>query len=261
MNDALMRYLGITVCYSAGDGGSGGSGGDAGGDVGGSSADDAPASTALGAEKVDDGADSSDTPADDASDDTKNKAGDDDAADKDSDADKKADDDSEDSEKDDNTDQDSEPLALTAPEGMEHFQEEFDSFAKDMSPWLKENPDATPQQMLAEAARRQATLVAAEIETNQKAFNDQIEKWSKQNKADPVIGGDKYEENLAVAISAIDKFCSPEFKEHLNATGLGENTDMIKLAFAAGQSLKESPTLKPTQTGTEKSFANKVYPD
>lgn len=57
-------------------------------------------------------------------------------------------------------------------------------------------------------------------------------------KADPQIGGEKFDENIAIATLAIDAYFKPEFKQFLNATGLGNHPEMIRGLHAAGMKLK-----------------------
>ena len=58
-------------------------------------------------------------------------------------------------------------------------------------------------------------------------------------KADAEIGGDKFDENVAVAKLAIDAYFTPSFAKFLNDSGLGNHPEMIRGLRKAGLSLKQ----------------------
>ncbi len=58
------------------------------------------------------------------------------------------------------------------------------------------------------------------------------------SKADTEVGGEKFDENLAVAGLAMDAYFKPEFKKFLNETGLGNHPEMIRGLLRAGAKLK-----------------------
>lgn len=61
--------------------------------------------------------------------------------------------------------------------------------------------------------------------------------WAESAKADKEFGGDKLNESLATAKKALDSFASPEFKEFLGQSGLGNHPEMIRLLVKAGQQI------------------------
>jgi len=200
----------------------------------------------------------SDKPSDGSGDGDKGGDGGDKPADGDSDGDKPKDGD-ESGKGRSKTDQDSEALALTAPEGFEDYQAEFDRFAAEMDPWLKANPDATPKDILAEAARRQAQLVTEQATADAEAFNSQLAAWEAEAKADKEIGGANYEANVAVAVRAIETFGNQALKDVLNQSGLGNHPELIRFAVKAGAQLKEAPVLKGAGAAENMSLADALY--
>ncbi len=54
-------------------------------------------------------------------------------------------------------------------------------------------------------------------------------------KADKEIGGDKLISNLSAAQRALDQFGTPELKEYLNTTGLGNHPDLVKTFVKIGR--------------------------
>ncbi|WP_300379626.1 hypothetical protein [Henriciella sp.] len=67
---------------------------------------------------------------------------------------------------------------------------------------------------------------ASEIQSQHEA---QVSEWGEQAKADKEIGGDKFEQSLADAKAAYDKFATPELTGFLNESGLGNHPEVIRL--------------------------------
>jgi len=78
-------------------------------------------------------------------------------------------------------------------------------------------------------------LQARQQEVLQKARND----WSEAAKADQEYGGEKLNENLAVAKKAMDAFGSPELRTLLNESGLGNHPELIRAFYRAGKAISE----------------------
>lgn len=231
--DFLMKYR--TPLFNA-EGGDGGGGASAGGDAAPAAGDTALGGDASAGDKPTDAPADGAAPAGDApKDDDKGK---DDAG--------------------DGSDAPAE-FKLTVPEGMEDFQGEFDTFSSEATEWMQANPKATPAEALKWAAERQAEAVTKQTQDMSEAFTKQIDTWESEAKADPDIGGDKYDENVAIAKTAIDAFGSDELKTVLNESGLGNHPAMIKFANKAGQALKDSPVHKQPGGEAKKSLADSLY--
>lgn len=78
--------------------------------------------------------------------------------------------------------------------------------------------------------------------------------------ADKEIGGDKFNENVAVAKLAIDAYFTPDFAKFLNDTGLGNHPEMIRGLMKAGAALKQDGFV-PGRKGTEAGDARGFYPN
>ena len=149
---------------------------------------------------------------------------------------------------------------LTAPEGLEQFQGDFDEYAQDMRDWLKDNPEATPTDVLAEAANRQARIVAASMKVSQEAHAAQVAQWEKDAKSDPVIGGAKYDENIATALKGVAAVADPEFRALMDQTGLGNHPAVIRAFLKVGQQIADTPVVKGIPTnGAAKSLSSALY--
>ena len=73
--------------------------------------------------------------------------------------------------------------------------------------------------------------------------------WAQQSRADAEFGGEKLDENLAVAKKAVEALASPELKTLLEQSGLGNHPEIIRLFYRAGRSLSQDSFVggKPAQ--------------
>lgn len=95
-----------------------------------------------------------------------------------------------------------------------------------------------------------------------KAFDEQINKWAEETKADKEIGGQAFNANHADAIKAIGKFGTPELKELLNLTGMGNHPEVVRFCMRVGKALKEDSPIQASGTagGGEKSLEERLWP-
>lgn len=63
--------------------------------------------------------------------------------------------------------------------------------------------------------------------------------WAEASNTDKEFGGEKLAENLAVAKAALDKFGSPELKQLLNDSGLGNHPEVIRFFYRAGRAISD----------------------
>ena len=71
------------------------------------------------------------------------------------------------------------------------------------------------------------------------AFVDLQTKWVSEIKADPEIGGTRFEASMASAGRAIDRLGVPGLREALNLTGAGNNPAIVKAFVRLGQMVSE----------------------
>jgi hypothetical protein len=100
---------------------------------------------------------------------------------------------------------------------------------------------------------RQEALVAA-----QKA------KWAEDTKADKEFGGTNFDQNLGVARTALDKFGTPELKELVNVTGIGNHPELIRFFYRVGKAISEDTFVGGHKDGavaprTFDQMADKLY--
>lgn len=145
-----------------------------------------------------------------------------------------------------------EKYEFTAGEGVELDTEalkDFEPVARDLNltnEQAQKLVDAYPK-ILAGVQQRQA-----------EAWQKQTEGWAETVKADKEIGGDKLTANLSAAQRALDQFGTPELKEYLNATGLGNHPDLVKAFVKIGKAMSEDGMVDGSNQG-QRSAAEVLY--
>lgn len=92
------------------------------------------------------------------------------------------------------------------------------------------------------------------------AWQKTTEQWAADVKADKEIGGDKLTANLSAAQRALDQFGTPELKEYLNGTGLGNHPELVKTFIKIGKAMSEDGMVTGAKTTTQ-SVAQRMYPN
>lgn len=72
--------------------------------------------------------------------------------------------------------------------------------------------------------------------------------WVNQTKADPEIGGAKFDATMADAARARAQFFNPEFDKMLDTTGLGNHPEFVRAWAKVGQALAQSAIRQPNNT-------------
>ncbi|MES3425220.1 peptidase [Enterobacter hormaechei] len=145
-----------------------------------------------------------------------------------------------------------EKYEFTAGEGVEldaDALKDFEPVARDLNltnEQAQKLVDAYPK-ILAGVQQRQA-----------EAWQKQTEGWAETVKADKEIGGDKLTANLSAAQRAFDQFGTPELKEYLNATGLGNHPDLVKTFVKIGKAMSEDGMVDGSNQG-QRSAAEVLY--
>lgn len=122
-----------------------------------------------------------------------------------------------------------------------------------------------------EAAARQNNLTNEQaqhlVNTQSKQYADQVlarqESWLEMTRKDPEIGGDNFQENLALARQGIDKFDTDgKLKAELDRLGYGNHPEMVRFMSRVGRALKDSEHPGSQNSGSfggAKSLAEQLY--
>ncbi len=136
-----------------------------------------------------------------------------------------------------------EQYEFKAPEGREYdpgVLQAYSEVAKELN-----LPQEAAQKMIDKIA---PLIEARQVEQIQSVKND----WAEAAKVDQEFGGEKLNENLAVAKKALDKFGSPQLRTLLEESGLGNNPEVIRFMYRAGKAISED-TFVGGSKGNQKS--------
>lgn len=123
-----------------------------------------------------------------------------------------------------------EKYEFKSPEGAEYSPEILSAFSE-VSKELDLSQDAA-QKILDKMA---PAMQERQVQTLEKAKT----LWADTTRADREIGGDKLQENLAIAGKALEAFGSPELRGLLNESGLGNHPEVIRMFLKAGKAISE----------------------
>lgn len=105
-----------------------------------------------------------------------------------------------------------------------------------------------------------AKMVQAGSEKQVNDFNQLMNDWQTASKNDKDFGGDKFEQSVAVAKSAINKYGTPELSQLLEDHGVGNHPEVIRFMVKVGQTLQEDvPGAQGTATGKEPDRVEQMY--
>lgn len=88
-------------------------------------------------------------------------------------------------------------------------------------------------------AQKLAAIGAQMVQRQQEAHAQTVSTWIEQVKTDKEIGGDKFDATLATSRAAMETFGTPELKDVLNATGLGNHPALVKFFYQVGKRVSQ----------------------
>lgn len=111
-----------------------------------------------------------------------------------------------------------------------------------------------------EQAQKVADIGAKMVQRQAEAHLAQVQSWVDAVKTDKEIGGDKLGENLAIARKTIDTFGSPELKNLLNTSGMGNHPEIVKMAYKIGKAISDDGFVRGGNTSAPRTAAEILYP-
>jgi hypothetical protein len=81
----------------------------------------------------------------------------------------------------------------------------------------------------------QAKQVQAGSASQVEAYNQLMSDWQDQARNDKEFGGDRFDENISVARTALEKFGTPELKQVMEEYGIGNHPEVIRFMVKVGQ--------------------------
>lgn len=114
-----------------------------------------------------------------------------------------------------------------------------------------------------DAAQKLLDSMAPVIEGRQhRIVAEATEQWTAQARLDKEFGGEKFDENMAVAKAALKEFSTPEFINILEASSLGNHPDVIRFMYRVGKTLQQDgnfvtgKTVSNGKTSVQNLYAN-----
>ncbi len=155
---------------------------------------------------------------------------------------------------------------FSPPEGMKlegQDMSDFKAFARD-----QDLTQEQAQKVLEYAGPKFKAMLDAPL----RAWSDLQTQWQDQVKSDPEIGGTKFEQSVKEANNVFlpgetNPFVKTQgqaqkLRQALNATGAGNNPEIVRLFVKMGRYLAEPAHLtgKPTPQNKQESLLNSMYP-
>ena len=156
------------------------------------------------------------------------------------------------------------PLKAGAPEVYEFKAAEGQTFDPEFVKSYSEV--ARELNLTQEAAQTMIDKVGPVLAQQQAAQIAQVRNdWAEASKVDAEFGGTKFNENLAIAKQSIDKFATPEFKQMLDDTGLGNHPEWIRYCYRVSKAFSPDNFEGGHKEGGAapndfNSMASKLYP-
>tara|TARA_Y100001951_G_C11281785_1_gene265868 strand:- start:789 stop:1412 length:624 start_codon:yes stop_codon:yes gene_type:complete len=119
---------------------------------------------------------------------------------------------------------------------------------------------AKENKLTQEQAQRGVNMVAKMKEAEMAQWVEQQKSWVDDAKSDAEYGGEKFDENISIAVKARDSFGTPEFNEMLDSSGLGNHPEMIRFLNRVGKAISEDSVVVGGANTTEKTREAVLYP-
>lgn len=142
---------------------------------------------------------------------------------------------------------------FTLPEGMGLDQ----AVLEQALPIFKEK--GFTQEQAQAAVDLYAQDVQARGQEQEAAFSKLVDEWKTQSVNDKEFGGDRFEQSVKIANSALDKFGTPELKTLLNEHGVGNHPELIRMFLKVGRLTQEDNHNGGGPVGEQKDRASILY--
>lgn len=145
---------------------------------------------------------------------------------------------------------------ITIPEGLE-----ISETIRDEALAVINNRELSPKDQLQGLIDLQGKLAKEASEAISDTWVKTQEEWQSEVKADPTIGGDKFQTTLSAVNKLVSEYGSPELLKVFAATGAGNNVHVIKfLNSVAGKLLEGGAVVANAPTNQETSAAERLFP-
>lgn len=130
------------------------------------------------------------------------------------------------------------------------------AFAKDLG------LSSEAAQKLVERDSKMLDNFAEHVETlAETEHKERVATWRQSVEKDPELGGEKFKETQFLADKAVRMFTTPELKQALNETGLGNHPELVRMFVKIGKAISEdSFTTKGTEQQASADVAQTMFP-
>lgn len=113
-----------------------------------------------------------------------------------------------------------------------------------------------------EQAQKLVDIQVKQAQSQTDAFNQQLETWRTSAKNDKEYGGEGFDQNIALARAALNKVGTPELKQLLNDSGVGDHPEVIRLMVRVGKmTAEDNPTSNRRPAAVKQDNAAILYPN
>lgn len=145
---------------------------------------------------------------------------------------------------------------FTLSEGIEADEatmDEFKTLAKEEN-WSQEKA-----QKLVDLQNKAMIRVG---DTLKQRWADTQKEWRESTENDKAFGGEKLDESLVFAKSAMKKFGNDAFSEMLESTGMGNHPEVVRFLYKIGKSISEDDIMAGRAAASKgKDPAHALFPD
>ena len=143
---------------------------------------------------------------------------------------------------------------IKVPDGMTLDDAAF----ADFEPVARElNLSNEQAQKLADIYSKRMTDVA---QRQQESWKETTAKWVDDVKADKEIGGTNLDASVRHAQAALAKFGTPELKAQMDATGMGNHPELVRVFARIGKAMAEDTFVQSSRDGVQSDPAKKMFP-
>lgn len=144
---------------------------------------------------------------------------------------------------------------ISIPEGMEIPDELRDEFLTVMN-----DGEMTPKDRAQALIDLQAKAAQEASEAASQAFVTQQQAWQDEVKADPDIGGAKFDATIKGISRLVDQYGTDEFVQVMASTGAGNNIHVVKFFHQLAQKLNEPAPVNGAPVATQEDAASRLFP-
>ena len=108
---------------------------------------------------------------------------------------------------------------------------------------------------------RDSGILKAFSEDQKAAHDKMVNEGEDGLRKHPVIGGEKFDENIAVAKRAIERFADPEMVKFLDESGFGSNPHVVLMMHKIGAAMQDDKFVdgSPGKSAPQKSAADLLF--